>query len=51
VTTLAQWDEDAKGEIKGTVGGGRPTSSVVRTIEAAPLAGATTASTKGPTKK
>jgi peptidoglycan/xylan/chitin deacetylase (PgdA/CDA1 family) len=51
VTTLAQWDESAKGEIKGTVGGGRPTSSVVRTIEQAPPAGATTAATKGPTKK
>jgi peptidoglycan/xylan/chitin deacetylase (PgdA/CDA1 family) len=30
--TLAEWDEVAKLEIKGAVGGGRPTSAVVRTI-------------------
>jgi peptidoglycan/xylan/chitin deacetylase (PgdA/CDA1 family) len=34
VTTLAQWDDAAKGEIKGAgVGSDRPTSNVVRTIE------------------
>ena len=34
VTTLAQWDDAAKAEIKGAgVGSDRPTSSVVRTIE------------------
>jgi peptidoglycan-N-acetylglucosamine deacetylase len=34
VTTLAQWDDAAKVEIKGAgVGSDRPTSSVVRTIE------------------
>jgi peptidoglycan/xylan/chitin deacetylase (PgdA/CDA1 family) len=31
-TTLAEWDEAAKQEIKGAVGGDRPTSTVVRTI-------------------
>jgi peptidoglycan/xylan/chitin deacetylase (PgdA/CDA1 family) len=51
VTTLAQWDEAAKSEIKGAIGGGRPTSSVVRTIEEAQPASSTTAATKGPTKK
>jgi peptidoglycan/xylan/chitin deacetylase (PgdA/CDA1 family) len=51
VTTLAQWDEAAKGEIKGAIGGGRPTSSVVRTIDEAQPASSTTAATKGPTKK
>jgi peptidoglycan/xylan/chitin deacetylase (PgdA/CDA1 family) len=49
VTTLAEWDEAAKGEIKGAVGGGRPTSSVVRTIQEAPPAGATAAA-KAPAK-
>ena len=40
VTTLAQWDEAVKSEVKGAaVGPDRPTSSVVRTIdEAAPAA-------------
>jgi hypothetical protein len=33
------------------VGGGRPTASVVRTIEEAPPAASTTAANKGPTKK
>jgi peptidoglycan/xylan/chitin deacetylase (PgdA/CDA1 family) len=37
IATLAQWDDAAKSEIKGAgVGGKRPTSSVVRTIDAAP---------------
>jgi len=37
LATIAQWDEAAKGEIKGPTGGGdKPTSSVVRTIEEAP---------------
>jgi peptidoglycan/xylan/chitin deacetylase (PgdA/CDA1 family) len=47
--TIAQWDEAAKSEIKGVIGGDRPTSSVIRTIEEAPAA-STTAST-GPAKK
>jgi peptidoglycan/xylan/chitin deacetylase (PgdA/CDA1 family) len=51
VATLAQWDEAAKGEVKGAVGGDRPTTSVVRTIEEAQPASATTAATKGPAKK
>jgi len=51
VATLAQWDEAAKGEIKGAVGGNRPTTSVVRTIEETQPASATTAATKGPAKK
>jgi peptidoglycan-N-acetylglucosamine deacetylase len=50
VATLAQWDEDASGEIRGAVGGGRPTSMVVRTIQEAPPAGATASATKGPNK-
>ena len=33
VVTLAQWDEAAKSEVKGAVGGGQPTSNVVRTID------------------
>ena len=33
VTTIAQWDEAAKNEIKGTGSTDRPTSNVVRTIE------------------
>jgi peptidoglycan/xylan/chitin deacetylase (PgdA/CDA1 family) len=36
VTTLPHWDELAKAEVKGPTGGDRPTSSVVRTITAAP---------------
>src|SRR5258705_13076383 len=37
LATIAQWDEAAKGEIKGAIGGDRPTSSGIRTIaEAAP---------------
>ena len=51
VATLAQWDEAAKGEVKGAVGGDRPTTSVVRTIDEAQPASATTAATKGPAKK
>jgi peptidoglycan/xylan/chitin deacetylase (PgdA/CDA1 family) len=31
-TTLAEWDEAAKLEVKGAVGGERPTATVVRTI-------------------
>lgn len=33
LSTLPEWDEAAKGEVKGTVGSDRPTSSVIRTIE------------------
>jgi peptidoglycan/xylan/chitin deacetylase (PgdA/CDA1 family) len=36
LATIAQWDEAAKGEMKGAVGGDRPTSSVIRTIEESP---------------
>jgi len=34
--TLPQWDEAAKGELKGNLTSDRPVSSVVRTIEEAP---------------
>ena len=34
-TTLAEWDEVTKLEVKGAVGGERPTASVVRTITGA----------------
>ena len=33
LATIAQWDEAAKSEIKGVIGGDRPTSSVIRTID------------------
>jgi len=36
LATLAQWDEAAKGEVKGSIGSDRATSSVVRTVEEAP---------------
>ena len=36
VTTLAQWDDAAKAEIKGATGGGQPITSVIRTVEEAP---------------
>ena len=36
LATLAEWDEAAKSEMKGAVGGDKPTSSVIRTIEEAP---------------
>ncbi len=36
LATLPKWDEIAKSEIKGAVGGDRPTSSVIRTIEETP---------------
>lgn len=56
VVTLEKWDEAAKSEIKGVVGGGRPTSSVVRTIDqgaAQPVVqtAPSTADAKGPPKK
>jgi peptidoglycan-N-acetylglucosamine deacetylase len=39
LATLAEWDEAVKGELMGGgVGPDRPTASVVRTIESAPLA-------------
>jgi peptidoglycan/xylan/chitin deacetylase (PgdA/CDA1 family) len=50
LATLPQWDEAAKGEIKGPSGGDKPTSSVVRTIEEAP-AQAVTAGAPAPAKK
>jgi peptidoglycan/xylan/chitin deacetylase (PgdA/CDA1 family) len=51
LATIAQWDEAAKGEIKGiATGGDKPTSSVVRTIEEAP-AQAVTADAPAPAKK
>jgi peptidoglycan-N-acetylglucosamine deacetylase len=46
VQTIAQWDEAAKGEVKGAQMGGRPTSSVIRTVDEAPPASATTAAKK-----
>jgi peptidoglycan-N-acetylglucosamine deacetylase len=45
LSTMGQWDEAAKAEVKGVVGGDRPTSSVIRTIEEAPAAAATPAAT------
>ncbi len=33
LTTVAQWDEALKGEIKGAVGGGQPISSVIRNVD------------------
>jgi peptidoglycan-N-acetylglucosamine deacetylase len=52
LATIAQWDEAAKGEIKGVIGGDRPTSSVIRTIEDTPPPSAATAATKtAPAKK
>jgi peptidoglycan/xylan/chitin deacetylase (PgdA/CDA1 family) len=50
LATLPQWDEAAKGEIKGPSGGDKPTSSVVRTIEESP-AQAVTAGAPAPAKK
>jgi len=38
--TIAQWDDAAKGEVKGVVGSDKPTSSVVRTIDDAPATAA-----------
>lgn len=49
LATIARWDEAAKAEIKGAVGGDRPTSSVIRTIEEAPAQAA--ASQAAPAKK
>jgi peptidoglycan/xylan/chitin deacetylase (PgdA/CDA1 family) len=53
LATIAKWDEAAKSEIKGAIGGDRPTSSVIRTIdEAPPSAPAATAATQtAPAKK
>ncbi len=51
VTTIAQWDETVKGEIKGAVGGGQPISSVIRTVEEAPAQSAATATPPTPAKK
>lgn len=51
VTTLAQWDDAAKSELKGAgVGTDRPTSSVVRTIEDNPVQ-STAAPAQGTPKK
>ena len=41
LATIAQWDEAAKSEIKGAVGGDRPTTSVIRTVEEAPTSSVT----------
>ena len=52
LATIAQWDEAAKGEIKGVIGGDRPTSSVIRTIdEADAVLGRTAATQTAPAKK
>jgi peptidoglycan/xylan/chitin deacetylase (PgdA/CDA1 family) len=51
LATIAQWDEAAKSEIKGVIGGDRPTSSVIRTIEETPPASATAATKTAPAKK
>jgi peptidoglycan/xylan/chitin deacetylase (PgdA/CDA1 family) len=50
VTTIAQWDDAAKAEIKGTTGSDQPTSSVVRTIEETPAQPTTAAVKTVPTK-
>ena len=50
LATIAQWDDAAKGEMKGVVGGDKPTSSVIRTIEEAPTQ-AVTAGAPAPAKK
>ena len=53
LATIAKWDEATKSEIKGVIGGDRPTSSVIRTIDEAPApAPAATAATQtAPAKK
>ena len=51
LATIAQWDEAAKSEIKGAIGGDRPTSSVIRTIDEAPPPSATAATQTAPAKK
>jgi len=51
LTTIAQWDEAAKSEIKGAIGGDRPTSSVIRTIDEASPPSATAATQTAPAKK
>jgi peptidoglycan/xylan/chitin deacetylase (PgdA/CDA1 family) len=53
LATIAQWDEAAKSEIKGVIGGDRPTSSVIRTIDEAPapVPAATAATQTAPAKK
>jgi peptidoglycan-N-acetylglucosamine deacetylase len=45
-TTLAEWDDAAKLEVQGAVGGERPTSS-----SCAPLAAVSSSSAAGPTKR
>ena len=51
LTTLTQWDDAAKSEVKGAgVGSGRPTSSVIRTIEDNSVQ-PTAAPVQGPQKK
>jgi hypothetical protein len=40
LATIAQWDDAAKGEIKGVIGSDKPTSSVVRTIDEGPATAA-----------
>jgi hypothetical protein len=53
LATIAKWDEAAKSEIKGVIGGDRPTSSVIRTVDEAPAAApaATAATQTAPAKK
>jgi peptidoglycan/xylan/chitin deacetylase (PgdA/CDA1 family) len=48
-TTLAEWDDAARKEVKGPSGGDRPTSSVVTTVSETPPAG--TAPTAQPPKR
>jgi len=40
LSTIAQWDDAAKSEIKGVIGSDKPTSSVVRTLDEAPATAA-----------
>jgi peptidoglycan-N-acetylglucosamine deacetylase len=51
LATIAQWDEAAKGEIKGVIGGDRPTSSVIRTIDETTPSSAAATTQAPPVKK
>jgi hypothetical protein len=49
--TISQWDEAANGEIKGVIGGDRPTSSVIRTVDEPTPSSAAAATPAAPAKK
>jgi hypothetical protein len=50
LTTIAEWDEAAKAEIKGGGAVGRPNASVVRTIEEAPASATAGTPAPGPSQ-